>query len=262
MKDIAVVTGASSGLGRKLAIQIAEKFAVDEIWLIARRKSRMLDVAKKINEDYRVNVVVIPTDLTNNEYVDRIYERLRKYNPNIKILVNASGYGIVGESDIIDRKAQEKMIVLNCVSLFSLTNMCVKYMSEGSGIIQISSAAAFCPQPYFAVYGATKSFVLDYSLALAEELKSKKIQVSVVCPGPIDTEFFDVATSFENSITNIMKKNVMQGEDEVVDKIINGYIKGKKIIPSNMLMSVIAVTVGGIYSRMLGAKIVSKMYKR
>ena len=261
MKNIAIVTGASSGLGRKLAIQISKICNIDEIWLIARRKNRLIELGNSIYKNFGVNAVVIPTDLADVNSVSRIYERLERVKPNIKILVNASGFGMVGESELLDRKSQADMIIVNCLSLFNMTNTCVKYMSSGSGIIQISSAASFCPQPYFAVYGATKSFVYSYSVALSKDLKSKNIHVLTVCPGPVDTEFFDVATRDENSIKDIFKKQFMQKEDEVVDKIIKAYLKRKTILNTNILMSCISLF-SGVPQRVLAANIICKIYNR
>ena len=113
--------------------------------------------------------------------------------PDIRMLVNAAGFGKSGNAEDIRRKeagCQSRMIDLNCRALTEMTFVCLPYMSAGSRILNIASAAAFCPQPGFAVYAATKAYVLSFSRALGEEVKNRRIYVTAVCPGPVDTEFF------------------------------------------------------------------------
>lgn len=260
MKNIAIVTGASSGIGRDFAIDIAKNFDIDEIWIIARRKDRLIELAHHIYENYLLNVVVIPADLTDYKSIEKISQRLEKVRPNINILVNSSGFGLGGESINISRKSQENMIMLNCISLFSMTQMCMEYMSEGSGIIQISSAAAFSPQPFLSVYSATKSFVLNYSLALSYELKPRGINVSVVCPGPVDTEFFDVCFPNSNGC-NFYKNIFMKKSKNVVNKSIYGYLKGKKLIIPGFSMKILAI-LEGVYINKWSAFLSYKIFKR
>lgn len=260
MKNIGIVTGASSGMGRDFAIEIAKNFDIDELWIIARRKERLIKLAKYIYENYAVNVVVIPADLTNYSSIQKIQDRLENIKPNIKILVNASGYGLSGKSDQINRKLQENMIILDCLSLFSITRMCTDFMSKGSGIIQIASAAGFCPQPFLAIYSASKAFVLNYSLAIAQELKERDIKVSVVCPGPVETEFFDVVEKKSNGI-NIYKKMFMKKSKYVVNKSIAGYINGRKLIVPGFFMKILAVIEGMPVSE-LSSAVVYRLFKK
>ena len=261
MKNIAIVTGASSGMGRGLAIKISQRYEIDEIWLIARRKDKLIELAEEIYNNYNVNCVVIPTDLTREDSIDKIIKRLASVNPNIKILVNASGFGMMGETAKISREKQEEMIKLNVLSLFSLTRICTEYMSNGSGIIQFASVAGYCPQPYLAVYGATKAFVLSYSVSLAHELKKYGIRVSVVCPGPVDTEFFDVMEIDKNSIKNIVKRLLMQSSEEVVSKTMKYFEKGKTVIDTRILTKFFSIVMG-IPMQRLGSIIVAGLFKK
>lgn len=260
MKNIGIVTGASSGMGRDFAIETAKNFDIDELWIVARRKERLIKLANYIYENYAVNVVVIPADLTNYSSIQKIQNRLENEKPNVKILINSSGYGLSGKSNEIKRELQENMIILNCLSLFSITNICTNYMSRDSGIIQISSSAGFCPQPFLSVYSATKAFVLNYSLAIAQELKEKGIKVSVVCPGPVQTEFFDVLEQNSNSI-NIYKKMFIKKSKYVVNKTMKGYIKGKNLIVPGFFMKLISI-VEGMPIRRLTSIIVYKIFKK
>ena len=107
MKNIAVITGASSGMGRGLALKIAQRYELYEIWLIARRKERLVQMAKEISNAYHINCVIIPADLTKDDSINKIVGRLEEVKPNIKILVNASGFGLMGESAKLSMSKQE-----------------------------------------------------------------------------------------------------------------------------------------------------------
>ena len=187
---IAVVTGASSGLGREFARQISARYSkFDEIWLIARRTERLEEVADEIKLTSRV----ISLDLSSNDELLSLKELLEENTPDIKLLVNCAGYGKSGSFDELDYDEQLGMIDINCRALTAVTKLCLPYISSNSRIIELASAAAFMPQPDFAVYAATKAYVLNFSKAINKELKPKKITVTAVCPGPVDTEFFDIA---------------------------------------------------------------------
>ena len=165
---IAVVTGASSGIGREFARQISARYGkLDEIWLIARRK----ELLESLQEEIKLNARIIAMDLTSEEDMKQFRDYLEELNPDIKILVNCAGYGKVGRFEEIDLKEQTGMIDLNCKALTEMTGICLKYISSHSRIINVASAAAFCPQPRFNVYAATKAYVLSFSRALNCELK-------------------------------------------------------------------------------------------
>lgn len=219
---IALVTGASSGMGREFAKQISARYSkFDEIWLIARRTERMEEIAAEI----KLNSRVISLDLTNPEELQDFKELLETQQPDIKLLVNCAGYGATGPCEEIDCDTQLGMIDLNCRALTAVTTLCLPYISSNSRIIQVGSAAAFIPQPDFAVYAATKAYVLSYSRALRTELKSRKISVTCVCPGPVNTEFFDVAGTKVKSL----KKMVMAEPEDVVEQAIKDAALGNAL---------------------------------
>lgn len=190
---IAVITGASSGLGREFTRQTARFYqSLDEIWVIARRRERLV----QLSEDCPATLRVFQGDITKKSGLHTFYEELQKEKPDIRMLVNAAGFGKTGTVEELacqDRKIQTDMIDLNCTALTRMTLMCLPFMSKGARIFQVASSAAFCPQPSFAVYAATKAYVLSFSRALGRELKDRKIYVTAVCPGPVDTEFFEVS---------------------------------------------------------------------
>ena len=201
---IAIVTGASSGMGRETVIQLADRFGgLDEIWAVARRKERLDELTGQVP----VRIRKFPLDLSDKEEIGKLKETLKEVKPDVKILVNAAGYGKTGAVGTIPEEESAGMVRLNDEALVRVTEAVLPYISDNSRIIQFASAAAFIPQPGFAVYAATKSFVLSYSRALSEELKQRKIKVTAVCPGPVSTEFFDIAlnggrlTSYKKWVT-------------------------------------------------------------
>lgn len=216
MKKVAIVTGASSGLGREFAIQIAMKYkTVEEIWLIARRKEKLLETKAEINRISDKLVRILALDLTKEDDINFYRSILSRQNPAIRVLVNASGYGIGGHFENMTEEEAVGMVDLNCRAVVAMTHISLPYMTGPSNIINIASAAAFLPQPSFAVYAATKSMVLSFSRALGKELAEKNITVTAVCPGPVKTEFFDIA---QKHVKTKMYKLVFRAKPERVVK--------------------------------------------
>ncbi len=188
---IAVVTGASSGLGKEFARQIPHLYKkLDEIWVVARRENRLKILAERMEERERISVRIFAGDLAKDSVYERLASALCEDQPDIRMLVNCAGFGKMGRFGEIPEKEQLSMIDVNCRALTRMTLVCLPYMSGGSRIVNAASAAAFSPQPGFAVYAAGKAYVKSLSHALAAELKERQIFVTAVCPGPVDTEFF------------------------------------------------------------------------
>ena len=221
--NIIIITGASSGMGLEFALQLDDIFdRIDEIWLIARRKKKMLEVAQFMKHTTRVLVM----DLTNSADMQRLENLLKEKKPAIRMLVNCAGYGIMGDFSEGEKSQLLGMIDLNCRALTEMTYMCIPYMRKNSRIIQLASSAAFLPQPNFAVYAASKSYVHSFSRALARELAPRKIYVTSVCPGPVDTPFFDIAE--KNGSTLAIKKLAIAKADKVVKLAIEDSFKKKE----------------------------------
>ena len=231
---IAVVTGASSGLGREFVLQIEKRYKeLDEIWVIARREERL----RELENLCKSNIRVICGSLEETKLYEQMQHLLEVHLPNIRMLVNAAGFGKVGKVEEIaseDVTLQAKMVDVNCSALTKMTCICLPYMKEGSRIINVASAAAFCPQARFSVYAATKSYVLSFSRSLAQELRKKKIYVTAVCPGPVKTEFFDVAGEASSPI----KKQMMADAKSVVRQALQDAIAGKEISVYGLPMKV------------------------
>ncbi|MCI8661687.1 MAG: SDR family NAD(P)-dependent oxidoreductase [Hungatella sp.] len=221
---IAVITGASSGMGREAAVQIADRFAgMDEVWLIARRKERLEELEGRLPARVRSFAL----DITSKDQRNRLREALEREKPDVKILVNAAGFGKIGKVGETDEDTECAMVRLNCESLCAVTHMVLPFMSPNSRIIQFASAASFLPQPKFAIYAATKSFVLSYSRALGAELKKRDIYVTAVCPGPVDTEFFDIAETSDQ--IPLYKRLVMANPKKVVRQALRDSYMGKSV---------------------------------
>lgn len=213
---IAVVTGASSGIGREFVRQIGYFYkSLDEIWVIARRKERL----EQLREQSRIPLRIIDGDLLKKQVYKDYRRKLKECSPEVRMLVNAAGFGRNGTFQEIAReskKLQTDMVDLNCRALTQMIRLTLPYMNKGGRIINIASAAAFCPQPSFAVYAATKSYVLSLSRALHTELKPGGIIVTAVCPGPVDTEFFRIS----GPLTDPLKKLTLAKAPAVVHQAL------------------------------------------
>ena len=183
---IAIVTGASSGMGREFVRQLSAYVQVDEIWAVARRREAL--EALKAEAPVPVRPVVL--DLLKSESFDELRSLLEGEQPEIALLVNAAGFGKFGAYHKTTMEDDCRMIDLNCKALLVMTRLCIPYMSPGSHILELDSLSAFQPVPYITTYGATKAFVLSYSRAMNRELKCKGIRVMAMNPGWVKTEFF------------------------------------------------------------------------
>ena len=219
---IAIVTGASSGLGREFARAVIREEAIDELWVIARREDRL----KELREELGEKVHVFPMDLLKKESYENLKTELAAKRPQISVLVNASGFGKYGTyQDLTDREIDD-MIDLNCRSVVHMTYLCLPYMKKGYRVITMGSSSAFQPLPEFNMYASTKAFVVHFCRALNMELKSRGIPVTCVCPGYVRTEFFRVAQDTKNPTTCTNFKPMYEPED-VVRKALADSRKGK-----------------------------------
>ena len=186
---IAIVTGASSGMGREFVLQLGEYVKVDEIWVIARRQAAL----DSLKEECAIPVRPVVLDLLDSESFPKFSQLLAEEKPNVRLLVNAAGFGKFGDFRKVDVNDDCRMLDLNCKALVMMTRLTLPYMGRGSHILQLDSLSAFQPVPYIATYGATKSFVLSYSRAISRELKKDNIRVMAMNPGWVKTEFFNHA---------------------------------------------------------------------
>ena len=220
---IAVVTGASSGMGREFVLQLSQYVEVDEIWVIARR----VDALWALQKDVLTQVRPICLDLCSDSSFEEYRKLLEAEKPDVKLLVNAAGFGKFGNFDNIPVEEDLRMIDLNCKALVAMTRLTIPYMQAGSHILQLDSLSAFQPVPYIATYGATKSFVLSYSRAVNAELKGRGIRMMTMNPGWVKTEFFNHALQ-TNADNKVQYYNHLYEAKAVVATGLRDLYKSKK----------------------------------
>ena len=242
--NIAIITGASSGMGMEFARQIDSRLCkTDEIWLLARRREPMEELARSM----RIKTRIIVIDITDEKELKRFSEVLEISGPGITMLVNCAGIGYHGT---FSKQTDEKistMLRLNVMALTKLTKICLPYMRKGSKIVQFASGAAFVPQAEFAVYAASKSYVYSFSRALGKEVKRRGISVTTVCPGPVRTPFLELAYE-DISHMSKMKQMTMKSAEYVVTKAIDDCIRSKKVSVCGLPMKALYFVTMGIQS--------------
>ncbi|MBR4799980.1 MAG: SDR family NAD(P)-dependent oxidoreductase [Clostridia bacterium] len=221
--DTVIITGASSGLGREY-FKAAVKLLPDcEYWLVARRREKLEETAKLAQN---AKVKIVECDLDSKSGLESFFALLASEKPAVKAFINNAGFGKLGNVAELDPFVQRDMVSLNCGSLTCLCADTVKYMQKGSCIVNVSSIASFVPNPRMTVYSSTKAYVTAFSKGLREELKPQGINVLAVCPGPMHTEFMEVAhITNENSKT--FRTLPYCNAEEVAYKSLKRAIKGK-----------------------------------
>ncbi len=222
-KRIAVITGASSGMGREFATRLDATLELDELWVIARRREKLEELVGAT----RATVRPIPLDLGKQEDIDRYKACLAEENPDVRVLVNAAGFAKFRPFCELSLEDQLDMIDLNSKAMVSMTYLTLPYMKKGGLIYQIASRAAFQPLPYINVYAATKAFALSFSRALNKEMErdGRGIRSLAVCPGWVKTEFFDRAV-LDDTITYYDHYSTAE---EVVTRALRDMKKGKDV---------------------------------
>ena len=263
MRKITIITGASSGIGAEFARQIVEdeKTESTEIWLFARNKEKLESVKSKIeNQKNSPKIKIVSMNLAGKEGVAlfKTFLATEKISGayEIDMLVNNAGFGTYGEFADTPLERELEMIDLNCTTLTGLCGAVLPFLHKGSSIINVASLAAFLPLGNFAVYAATKAYALSFSVALAAELKDRKIRVSALCPGSVSTDFANVAS-------NGARKEVLHGKDpgKVVAHCLKKARRGKKIILWSAKWKFTAF-MSRFVGRYLGARYTFKYNKR
>jgi len=220
--NIAIVTGASSGMGRQFVLQLPQYVSVEEIWVIARRESAL----QELQAQSPVAIRPIVLDLCDSASFRTVAQLLEEHKPNVKLLVNAAGFGKFGAYSKVSIEDDCRMIDLNCKALLAMTRLVLPYMDRGSHILQLDSLSAFQPVPYITTYGATKAFVLSYSRSMNQELKSRGIRMMTMNPGWVKTEFFNHA--FQTNDSEVQYFNRLYEADEVVATGLKDLYRSKK----------------------------------
>lgn len=223
---IAIITGASSGLGIEL-LHSAVKYCpdIDTYWLIARRKERLEALAEAFPKK---KIRAVPLDLTEPDSFDALSAMLKAENAEVALLINNAGMGKLCDFDTADRQSQLTQVDLNCRALTAVTHICLPFMNAGGMIVNISSIASFAPTPRMTVYCSTKAYVQSFSRALREELKPKGIHVLSVCPGPMDTEFLGIA-GCETGKSRTFDMLPHQDPAKIADAAIRAALQGRSV---------------------------------
>lgn len=224
--DYALITGASSGIG----LEFAKVFASNNInlVLVARSVDKLNSLANDIESEYKVKVEVINIDLSVSENIYILYEKIAEANIKIKYLINNAGFGLKGEFLDLKLSEQQDMLRLNMETLTTLCWLFGRSMKKNKSgyILNVASVAAFLPGPYMSVYYATKSYVLSFSIALANELNKYGVVVNVLCPGPTESNFSETANMQNSSLFKLTK---LASSKDVAEFGYKQLLKEKKV---------------------------------
>jgi short-subunit dehydrogenase len=218
-----VITGASSGIGVELAKGLAGRgFG---LMLVARRRERLDELADELQGEHSVGVEVLPLDLSDTQSRAQLADRLR--SDPIAGLCNSAGFGSSGRFYELPFERESEQVTLNALALMELTHAALPGMVErGAGaVLNIASIAGFQPLPYMAVYSATKAFVLTFSEAVSEELHGTGVSVTALCPGPVPTEWAEIASAERFSIPL-----AQVSPHDVAEAAIGGMLAGKRTV--------------------------------
>ena len=230
-----VITGASSGIGSELARGLARRGF--SLLLVARRRERLDDLANEVGQENSVAVEVMPLDLSGSESRKKLADRLR--NEPIAGLCNSAGFGTSGLFYTLPLERESEQVTLNALALMELTHAALPGMVErGAGaVLNIASIAGFQPIPYMAVYSASKAFVQTFSEAVHEELHGSGVSVTALCPGPVPTEWAEIANAERFSIPA-----AQVSPRDVAEAAIGGMLAGRRSVVPGMVPKAVSAS--------------------
>ena len=257
-RKLAVITGASGGIGYELAIQFAKNGY--GLVLVARRQQVLEQFAHELTQQYKVKVTPIILDLTIPESIDALYHQLKQLGQPVDVLINNAGFGYFSFFPESDIQKTLQMLQLNIISLTHLTRLIsTDMLARNNGkIMNVASTAAFQPGPLMAVYYASKAYVLSFSQALDQELKSSNVRVSALCPGATATGFQEIAELENSKLMNRMRLMGIMSADEVARIAYKKFMQGKRIIIPGF-MNKVGVHATRLFSRKFMTKVIHKM---
>ena len=263
-----VITGASSGLGAEFARQldrldensstrqnpkIKDGRLITEdtcFWLVARREERLKELGQKLKHKSRI----FPLDLRKEGSVEVLYQTVKEEQAEIAVFINGAGLGYYGNVDKLTTEQINRMLDVNVKALTLLTNRLSNFLIEQAWLVEIASSAAFLPQPGFSVYAASKAYVYSLTRALRRELKHRKIHVTALCPGPVATEFFQIAETTQYKMPEY-KQMFFSRQEPVVRKCLKDVRKNRSISVYGFFMKALHV-----FSRLLPWKLLLKFF--
>lgn len=225
----ALITGASFGIGEVFSYELAKKGY--NLILTARSYDKLNELSMILQKEYGISVKTIALDLGLQDSADKIFEFVSTESIDISLLINNAGFGLYSTVVDMDINVSIEMMNLNMVSLTKLTQLFLPSLLKNknntlkSGIIFVSSSAGLQPIPYFAVYAATKAYVISFAESLSEELRGSGLNVQVLCPGPTKTQF-----NLRASLGNLKKVPFQDTPESVVRKSLNAFYKGRPVV--------------------------------
>ena len=249
-RPVALITGASSGIGAALAQVFAQNS--HEVVLAARRAPQLSEIAARIRADGHRAPHILPVDLARADAAEFIAQELSARNLEPAFLVNNAGYGLLGQAAKLDRHEQLAMIDLNCRTLTDLSLRWINSLARHrGGILNVASISGFIPGPGMSVYNASKAYVISFSVGLRRELRPKGIRVTALCPGPVPTEFqaragiFDVhyPRGFDRSAQEVARegyRGLLRGKAVVVPGVHNKLIPWlPRVLPRSFIADMV-----------------------
>ena len=225
-RPVALITGASSGIGAALAQVFAQNG--HEVVLAARRAPQLSEIAARIRADGHRAPHILPVDLARADAAEFIAQELSARNLEPAFLVNNAGYGLLGQAAKLDRHEQLAMIDLNCRTLTDLSLRWINSLARNrGGILNVASISGFIPGPGMSVYNASKAYVISFSVGLRRELRPKGIRVTALCPGPVPTEFADRAGLSKSAMGPSF---LMQSAEQVAEAGYRGLMDGRRTV--------------------------------
>jgi len=224
-----LITGASSGIGESFACAYAKKGK--SLILVSRSEGRLRDLASKLSKTYCVSIHTITQDLSNPNSAEDLLYAINKLGIEVDLIINNAGFGLIGDFEYQDISKIQDMIFLNILTLTKITYFLLPQIKKNrGGIINVASHAAFQPIPYAAAYAASKSYVLNFTQAISEELAGNNLKIMALCPGATRTAFF---TTANHSLEKTRFKSL--SAEEVVIEAISAFEKGKPVLVTGWL---------------------------
>ena len=239
-----LITGASSGIGRDMAKELAKRKY--DLVLVARNKEKLEEIQRELKDKRNVNVEIIQLDISNEENCIELHNRVQ----DVDILINNAGFGDCGDFAETELEKDLTMIKTNIIALHTLTKLYLKDMkNKNSGkILNVASIAGFMPGPLMATYYSTKAYVVRLSESIREELKkaNSNVQISILCPGPVNTNF--------NKVANVRFDMKSRKSEQVAKYAIEKFLNGKfRIIPG------FDVKLGIFFAKLLPSSLMAKI---
>lgn len=256
---VALVTGASAGLGAVFAERLAQRGY--DLILVARRRDRLVELQRQLSSAHGVRALVLTADLAEPGAAKRLYDAVQEAGWNVDLLVNNAGFGHYGPFMDQELADLQRMCAINVASVAELAHLFGRHMRtrKSGAIINVASGAAFIPTPLFGLYGATKAFVLSLSQSLSAELEEAGVQVLCVCPGATATEFHGVAVGKDGADNRVIP-NVMTA-DAVVDQSLAALARHDWVVVPGFANKVQAEVPRRLFPGRMAARIAMKKMK-